>query len=206
MQGGAMLDALLKWLVAMSAFGGFAIGIFILFRTRSKTDVTYRWELTDDYADIPFPLASSNFEASLRKGLVYLLPGIPDIYNQPVTLRLVIRVSRRGTSPVTLQYVELGSKEKRISFDRQPGQIGSALRTIDPNNHFEWFFDFKNVAAHLLGNYPEKNFPAVNIRVSTGDSQKNQYLKSPDVELAEVRALMSACEKVWPENHYPPKS
>ena len=196
---GAILEIFLNWLTAASAFGGLLLGAINLVRTRSTTNVLYRWELDHENADVPLRLDPKNFEASLREGLAYLLPGADDIYAHPVRLSLTVRVDRRGTNPITVEYVELGDEAQRVSFSRQPGQLGSSVLTIDPNSHFEWGFDFDSIAGQLARQFPGKEYPPIAIRVSTGGGQKNLFLNARPVAATEVNALIEACTKVWPD-------
>jgi hypothetical protein len=196
---GAIVEIFLNWLTAASAFGGLLLGAINLVRTGSKTNVLYRWELNHEYADVPLRLDPKNFEASLREGLAYLLPGADDIYAQPVRLRLIVRVDRRGANPITVEYVELCDEVRRVSFDRQPGQLGSSVLTIDPNSHFEWGFDFDSIAGQLVRQFPGQEYPPIAVRVSTGGGQKNRFLKARPVVATEVSAFIDACNKVWPD-------
>jgi hypothetical protein len=196
-----MFSTFLNTVVASSAFGGLVLGIFNLWNARSATSVTYRWELDHEYADVPYLVSSENFQVSLRNGLAYLLPGADDIYAHPVKLRIVVRADRRGTTPETIEYVELGDVTRRVSFDRQPGMVGSAVRTLDPNSHFEWKFDFDSIARQLSHSHPASDFPEIAIRLSNGGTQRRRFLDAPVIPAAEVRAVVEACQKVWP--NYP---
>jgi hypothetical protein len=196
-----MFSTILDALVAISAFGGLALGIFNLWRARSNTKVSHRWELSHEYADVPYLLSLEAFEASLREGLAYLAPGADEIYAQPVKLRLVVRVDRRGTTPVNIEYVELGNAISRTSFDRQPGKVGSAVLTLDPNSHFEWAFDLDSIAQQLSNSYPARDFPAITIRLAIGGTKKGRFLDALVIPAANVSAVLDACQKVWP--NYP---
>ena len=192
-----MFSAILDTVVAISAFGGLALGIFNALKARSKTSISYRWELSHNYADVPHVLSSENFEASLRDGLAYLLPGADDIYAHPVKLRIVVRADRRGTTPETIEFVELGDANRRVSFARQPGTTDSADLTIYPNSHVDWTFDWASIARQLSNSYPEKSFPDVSIRLSKGGSQNRRFLDAPSIPATEIRAVVETCKKVW---------
>ena len=196
-----MFATFLDTVVAISAFGGLVLGIVNLWNARSATSVTYRWELDHEYADVPYLVSSENFQVSLRNGLAYLLPGADDIYAQPMKLRIVVRADRRGTTPETIEYVELGDATRKVSFDRQPGMVGSAVRTLDPNSHFEWAFNLDSIARQLSHSYPAGDFPEIAIRLSSARTQKRRFLEAATIPASEISAVVDACQKVWP--NYP---
>ena len=194
-----MYSSILNTIVAICAFGGLGLGILNLWNARSATSVSYRWELSHAYADVPYLLSIENFDTSLREGLAYLAPGADDIYAQPVKLQVVVRVDRRGTTPVCIEYAELGNPIRSTSLDRQPGKVGSAVLTIDPNSHFEWAFDFDSIARQLSHFYPSKDFPEITINLANGGTQKGRFLDAPVIPAADVRAVLDVCQKVWPK-------
>ena len=196
-----MLSSIVDVVLAISACGGLALGIVNLWNARSSTSVSYRWELSHDYADLPYLLSVEDCEASLRNGLAYLSPGSDDIYVQPVRIHLVVRVNRRGTTPESIEYVELGDASRRTSLDRQPGKVGSAVLTLDPNSHSELEFDWDSVARQLSNTYPARDFPEITIRLANGGSRNGRFLDATVIPAATVRAMLDACKAIWP--NYP---
>lgn len=99
---------------------------------------------------------------------------------------------------MTIEYVEIGDASRQVSFARAPGQVGQAVRTIDPNSHFEWGFDLDSFKGHLVNKSAGNSPSSIDIKIHTGGAPKNQTLKAPQVGSAEVDALIKACQQVWP--------
>ena len=187
-----MFSTVLDSVTAVAAVGGFVLALIGVGRSRSKTRVEYRWELADEHADVPCLLDPRNFENSLRAGATRLFPGRDDIYADKAQVRLVVRVSRQGGSPTSVEYVELGDPVRQAALIRQPGQIGIAVRTIDPNSHAEWVFYFADAARALQFAYPNGDFPDLVIRVAIGGGRKNPFAKAPNLPATQIRSLMAA--------------
>ena len=188
-----MLDKMISWVTAFAAVGGMVLSVINLLKARSKTTVTARWELHEQFADVPFEIDASDFVASYKRGVNFLLPGVADQYSQQVDLQLVVRVSRFGSSPENVEYIELGNAERRVSFTRTAGQFGSAVKVIDPNSHSEWAFNFNSLASSIAANYPNGDFPEIEIRVATGGKQK--YLRGcPRIDSSTLGSVVEALQ------------
>ena len=191
------MDRYLLWITALSSLGCLVLGIAKAFLARSSSRTEIRWELTHQDADVPYLLNPMNFERSIREGLAYFLPGSDDTYDHAIRIQCVVRVSRQGRTPLTVEYVELGDTKGKHSLARQPGQIGSAVRTIDPNSHAEWRFNFVSVAKQLSYHYRAGDYPNVDIRVALGGRPKRAFAKKSNIDGNLVHDFIDACRNVW---------
>ncbi|MEY4397017.1 MAG: hypothetical protein RLZZ40_773 [Actinomycetota bacterium] len=193
-----MSQIVVSSVVAVSALGGFLLGILNLWRSRSTTTVEYRVELSESLADIPFLLDMRDVEQSFRDGVEYVLGFIDPTYSRQIQFRLVVRLSRRGVTPAAVEFVEIVEPRRRRSFVRQPGQVGVAVKTIDANSHHEWTFNVLDFLRTLVGECPKLDFPDLAIHISYGGRDGSRLKKMTRIGASELRKLVIAAREVWP--------
>jgi hypothetical protein len=186
----------LTWIIAATTFVALLFSLATFVKTRSRTKVDVYWEATTEHANVPAPIQLKTFEFDLIRAVHYLNPGPPEgIFERPITIRLIVRVSRVGVTPTLVEYVELGINERKLSLNRIPAKLGSAVRTIDAGSHIIKKFDFAGTAIALARTYPIEEMPDIAIRVMTHGRvlRSVKPLKSKDVV-----KIIQACQRVVP--------